>query len=55
MTALSFAEALADDEIELNDLQGNNPCRQACSQAAYRVVLAAQCSTRIVAKLASPE
>ncbi|MBW4426874.1 MAG: KilA-N domain-containing protein [Nostoc desertorum CM1-VF14] len=55
LTALSFAEALADDEIEINDLQGNNPCRQACSQAAYRVVLAAQGSTRIVAKLAYPE
>ncbi|WP_339381856.1 KilA-N domain-containing protein [Dendronalium phyllosphericum] len=51
LTALSFAEALADDEIEVNNLQGNQSCRQACSQAAYRVVLAAQGSTKIVAKL----
>lgn len=51
LTALSFAEALADDEIEVNNLQGNNSCRQACSQAACKVVLAAQGSTRIVAKL----
>ncbi|WP_460202869.1 hypothetical protein [Scytonema sp. NUACC21] len=51
MTALSFAEALADDDIEINNLQGNKYCRQACSQAAYRVVLAAHGSTRIIGKL----
>ncbi|MEH1964543.1 MAG: KilA-N domain-containing protein [Nostoc sp.] len=50
LTALSFAEALADDEIETNDLQGNQSCRQACSQAARRVVLAAQGSTIILGK-----
>ncbi len=52
LTALSFAKALANDKIKLNDLQGNNPCRQACSEAAYKFVLAGQYFTSLVAKRA---
>lgn len=48
LTALSFAEALADDEIEVKNLQGNQACRQACAQAASKVTEAAQGSTRII-------
>ena len=48
LTALSFAEALADDEIEAKNLQGNQSCRQACAQAATKVAEAAQGSTRII-------
>jgi hypothetical protein len=50
LTALSFAEAMADDDIETNELYGNSQCVDACSRAAYRVAIAAQGSTRILSK-----
>ncbi len=34
LTALSFAEAMADEDIETNNLHGNQQCTNACSTAA---------------------
>lgn len=48
LTALSFAEAMADEDIETNDLLGNSQCIDACSKAAARVATAAQGSTLIL-------
>lgn len=48
LTALSFAEAMADEDIETNNLHGNSHCIDACSKAASRVATAAQGSTRIL-------
>ncbi len=50
LTALSFAEAMADDEIEVNNAQGNNECMQVCSETAQRVVEAARKSTHIIVR-----
>ncbi len=47
LTALSFAEALADDEIETKNLQGNTKCKLACVDAATRVSNAASKTTYI--------
>ncbi|PSB24271.1 KilA-N domain-containing protein [Stenomitos frigidus] len=47
LTALSFAEAMADDDIAARSLHGNIACRDACSKAAERVVVAAKGATRI--------
>jgi hypothetical protein len=48
LTALSFAEALADDEIETCALKGNNACKGACKDSASRVAIAARNSTKIL-------
>lgn len=47
LTALSLAEALADNDIETNVLKGNYPCRDACSRAAAQVAQATNGVTRI--------
>jgi hypothetical protein len=47
LTALSFAEAMADGDIEVNSIHGNFPCRDVCSKAAERVAAAAKGSTLI--------
>lgn len=47
LTALSFTEALADDEIEMNNLYGNTQCKSACVEASKRVNFAAQGTTSI--------
>ena len=48
LTALSFAEAMADSDIETNELYGNHECIQACSQAASQVAQATQGKTKIL-------
>ena len=50
LTGLSFAEAMADEDIESKNLQGNSECRQACSKAGLRVASAANYSTRLINK-----
>lgn len=47
LTAISFAEAMADSEIETRSLKGNFPCRDACSRAAERAAVATQGATRL--------
>jgi hypothetical protein len=49
LTALSFSEAMADNEIEANELYGNYQCIDACSKAGCRTAIAAQGSTKIIA------
>lgn len=40
LTALSFAEAMADEHIEQRNLLGNSECESACSDSAGRVAYA---------------
>lgn len=50
LTGLSFAEAMADEDIEAENLYGNAQCKQACTKAGLRVAAASNYSTRIINK-----